>query len=165
MTRAVVNLWGRQIGAVLWDEDRDVGVFEYTPEFSRSGIEVAPLTMPLRSGVYDFPALNYETFKGLPGMLADSLPDKFGNALINRWLAEQGRTADSFDPVERLCYTGRRGMGALEFEPATGERREQGRPVDIAPLVELANWVIAAREELPKPFASDATGWLSNISA
>lgn len=148
MTRAVVNLWGRQIGAVLWDEDRDVGVFEYTPEFSRSGIEVAPLTMSLRRGVYDFPALNYETFKGLPGMLADSLPDKFGNALINRWLAEQGRTADSFDPVERLCYTGRRGMGALEFEPATGERREQGRPVDIAPLVELANRVIAAREEL-----------------
>src|SRR3546814_19284410 len=81
-------------------------------------------------------------------MLADSLPDKFGNALINRWLAEQGRTAGSFDPVERLCYTGRRGMGALEFEPATGERREQGQPVDIAPLVELANRVIAARAEL-----------------
>ena len=148
MSRAVVNLWGRQIGAVLWDEDRDVGVFEYTPEFSRSGIEVAPLTMPLRSGVYDFPALNHDTFKGLPGMLADSLPDKFGNALINRWLAEQGRTTDSFDPVERLCYTGRRGMGALEFEPSTGERREQGGPVDIAPLVELANRVLAAREEL-----------------
>ena len=148
MSRAVVNLWGRQIGAVLWDEDRDVGVFEYTPEFSRSGIEVAPLTMPLRSGVYDFPALNHDTFKGLPGILADSLPDKFGNALINRWLAEQGRTTDSFDPVERLCYTGRRGMGALEFEPSTGERREQGGPVDIAPLVELANRVLAAREEL-----------------
>ena len=148
MSRAVVNLWGRQIGAILWDEDRDVGVFEYTPEFARSGIEVAPLTMPLRSGVYDFPALNYETFKGLPGMLADSLPDKFGNALINRWLAEQGRTTDSFDPVERLCYTGRRGMGALEFEPSTGERREQGGPVDIAPLVDLANRVLAAREEL-----------------
>ncbi|MXO91062.1 type II toxin-antitoxin system HipA family toxin [Pontixanthobacter aquaemixtae] len=148
MSRAVVNLWGRQIGAILWDEDRDVGVFEYTPEFTRSGIEVAPLTMPLRSGVYDFPALNYETFKGLPGMLADSLPDKFGNALINRWLAEQGRATDSFDPVERLCYTGRRGMGALEFEPSTGERREQGGPVDIAPLVDLANRVLAAREEL-----------------
>jgi serine/threonine-protein kinase HipA len=81
-------------------------------------------------------------------MLADSLPDKFGNALINRWLAEQGRTTDSFDPVERLCYTGRRGMGALEFEPSTGERREQGGPVDIAPLVDLANRVLAAREEL-----------------
>lgn len=148
MSRAVVTLWGRQIGAVLWDEDRDLGGFEYTPEFSRSGIEVAPLTMPLRSGVYDFPALNHDTFKGLPGMLADSLPDKFGNALINRWLAEQGRTTDNFDPVERLCYTGRRGMGALEFEPSTGERREQGGPVDIAPLVELANRVLAAREEL-----------------
>src|SRR3546814_19136668 len=107
MTRAVVNLWGRQIGAVLWDEDRDVGVFEYTPEFSRSGIEVAPLTMPLRSGVYDFPALNYETFKGLLGMLADSLPDQFGNALINRWLAATGPTTGSFDPVERS--EGRRG--------------------------------------------------------
>src|SRR3546814_20635327 len=104
--------------------------------------------MPLRSGVYDFPALNYETFKGLPGMLADSLPDKFGNALINRWLAEQGRTAGSFDPVERLCYTGRRGMGALEFEPATGERREQGQPVDIAPPVGPANRELAAGEAL-----------------
>ena len=148
MTRAVINLWGRQIGAVLWDEGRNIGVFEYTPEFVRSGIEVAPLSMPLRSGVYDFPALPFETFKGLPGMLADSLPDKFGNALINRWLAEQGRSADSFDPVERLCYTGRRGMGALEFEPATGEPRSQGGPIELAPLIELANRVIAAREDL-----------------
>ena len=148
MTRAVINLWGRQIGAVLWDEGRNIGVFEYTPEFVRSGIEVAPLSMPLRSGVYDFPALPFETFKGLPGMLADSLPDKFGNALINRWLAEQGRSADSFDPVERLCYTGRRGMGALEFEPAAGEPRSQGGPIELAPLIELANRVIAAREDL-----------------
>jgi len=148
MTRAVINLWGRQIGAVLWDEGRNIGVFEYTPEFVRSGIEVAPLSMPLRSGVYDFPALPFETFKGLPGMLADSLPDKFGNALINRWLAEQGRSADSFDPVERLCYTGRRGMGALEFEPATGEPRSQGGPIELAPLIELANRVLAAREDL-----------------
>jgi len=148
MTRATVNLWGRQIGAVLWDKDRDVGVFEYTPDFIRSNIEVAPFTMPLRSGVYDFPALPHETFKGLPGMLADSLPDKFGNALINRWLTQQGRSAESFDPVERLCYTGRRGMGALEFEPATGERRDEGGPIEIAPLVDLANRVIAAREKL-----------------
>ncbi|ATW03252.1 MAG: type II toxin-antitoxin system HipA family toxin [Parasphingorhabdus sp.] len=148
MTRAVINLWGRQIGAVLWDEGRNIGVFEYTPEFVRSGIEAAPLSMPLRSGVYDFPALPFETFKGLPGMLADSLPDKFGNALINRWLAEQGRSPDSFDPVERLCYTGRRGMGALEFEPAAGEPRSQGGPIELAPLIELANRVIAAREDL-----------------
>lgn len=148
MTRAIVNLWGRQIGAVLWDESRQLGVFEYTPEFVGSGIEIAPLTMPLRSGVYDFPSLSRETFKGLPGMLADSLPDKFGNAVINRWLAEQGRTPESFNPVERLCYTGRRGMGALEFEPTAGLHRDKGRKVDIAPLVDLANRVIAAREEL-----------------
>lgn len=148
MTRAVVNLWGRQIGAVLWDESRQLGVFEYTPEFIASNYEVAPLTMPLRSGVYDFPSLSSETFKGLPGMLADSLPDKFGNAVINRWLAEQGRTPESFNPVERLCYTGRRGMGALEFEPSAGLHRDKGGKVDIAPLVDLANRVIAAREEL-----------------
>ncbi len=148
MTRALVNLWGRQIGAVLWDQSREVGLFEYTPEFIGSGIEVAPLTMPSRSGVYDFPALPRETFKGLPGLLADSLPDKFGNALIDRWLAEQGRTPQSFNPVERLCYTGRRGMGALEFEPSTGQHRDKGGRVEIAPLVDLANRVIAAREEL-----------------
>ncbi|GEO02015.1 toxin HipA [Novosphingobium sediminis] len=148
MTRAVVNLWGRQIGAVLWDESRQLGVFEYTPDFIATNYEVAPLTMPLRSGVYDFPSLSSETFKGLPGMLADSLPDKFGNAVINRWLAEQGRTPESFNPVERLCYTGRRGMGALEFEPSAGLHRDKGGKVDIAPLVDLANRVIAAREEL-----------------
>jgi serine/threonine-protein kinase HipA len=148
MTQATVHLWGRQIGAVLWDAARQVGAFEYTPEFVGSSIEVAPLTMPLRSGVYDFPELPRETFKGLPGMLADSLPDKFGNALINRWLAERGRAPESFNPVERLCYTGRRGMGALEFEPSSRDRHDTAKTVDIAPLVELANRVIAAREQL-----------------
>lgn len=147
-TRATVELWGRQIGAVIWDPSRDLGVFEYDPRFVQSGIEVAPLAMPLRTGPFDFPSLRRETFHGLPGLLADSLPDRFGNALINRWLAEQGRSADSMDPVERLLYTGRRGMGALEYEPATGIRREDGTPVDIAPLVELANRVLNDRKSL-----------------
>lgn len=148
MTRAIVNLWGRQIGAVLWDERRRVGVFEYTPEFVASGIQVAPLTMPLRTGVYDFPALPRDAFKGLPGLLADSLPDKFGNAIINRWLVEQGRRPESFNPVERLCYTGRRGMGALEFEPPSGLYRDLGGALDIARLVDLANRLLAARDRL-----------------
>lgn len=152
MTRAVVNLWGRQIGAVLWEEDRQLGIFEYTPEFAGSGIQIAPLTMPLRTGVYDFPSLSRETFKGLPGLLADSLPDKFGNAVINRWLAEQGRTPESFNPVERLCYSGKRGMGALEFEPANNVQRSKGGKIDIAPLVDLANRVIADRQELSGTF-------------
>lgn len=152
MTRAIVNLWGRQIGAVLWEENRQLGIFEYTPEFAGSGIQIAPLTMPLRTGVYDFPSLSRETFKGLPGLLADSLPDKFGNAVINRWLAEQGRTPESFNPVERLCYSGKRGMGALEFEPANNVQRGKGGKIDIAPLVDLANRVIADRQELSGTF-------------
>ena len=115
---ARVNLWGRTIGAVSWLEDREVAVFQYAPEFLSSGIQLAPLMMPLRDFPYEFPALARHTFRGLPGLLADSLPDSFGHALIDAWLASQGRGANSFHPVERLCYIGRRGMGALEFEPA-----------------------------------------------
>lgn len=149
MTRADVILWGRRIGAALWDDDRDIGVFEYVPEFTRSGIQPAPLAMPLRPGLFEFPDLPRGTFKGLPGLLADSLPDKFGNLLINRWLAEQGRQPDSFNPVERLCYTGRRGMGALEFEPsARASSRSPERSLDISGLVELADRLVKDRLEL-----------------
>lgn len=146
--RAEVHLWGRRIGAVVWDESRSVGVFEYEPAFVSSRIEIAPFTLPLRTGPFDFPSLPLESFHGLPGLLADSLPDRFGNALINRWLAEQGREAGSMDPVERLLYTGTRGMGALEFEPASGARRDDGTPVDIAPLVELSNRILNERKSL-----------------
>ena len=116
---ARVVLWGSMIGAVTWLEDREVGVFQYSPDFLRSGIQIAPLIMPLGEFPYEFPALARNTFKGLPGLVADSLPDKYGNAIIDAWLASQGRTAASFHPVERLCYIGSRGMGALEFQPAT----------------------------------------------
>lgn len=147
-TRATVKLWGRNIGAALWDQGRGLGVFEYEPAFIASGIEIAPLTVPLQAGTVDFPALPRETFRSLPGFLADSLPDRFGNTLIKRWLAEQGRPANDMNPVERLLYTGRRGMGALEFEPAMGIKQEDGTPVDIAPLVELANRVLNDRKSL-----------------
>ena len=153
-TRAGIKLWGRRIGAALWDPRRELGVFEYEPGFTRSAIEVAPLAMPLRTGPFDFPSLSRGTFHGLPGLLADSLPDDFGNALIDRWLVEQGRSADSMDPVERLLYIGRRGMGALEFEPANEVHRENGIPVDIAPLVELANRILNDR----KPLTGRMTG-------
>ena len=148
MNRAEVFLWGSMIGAALWDETRTLGIFEYTPDFIASGIEVAPLTMPLRAGVFDFPALPRETFRGLPGLLADSLPDKFGNLLINRWLAEQGRPPESMNPVERLCYTGTRGMGALEFQPSALGSDGAGDPGDIAAMVELAAAVVADRMNL-----------------
>ena len=117
---AKVELWGRTIGAVSFQEGGEVAAFQYDADFARSGIEVSPLAMPLSGRVYEFPALSRGAFHGLPGLLADSLPDKFGNALIDAWLATQGRTPESFSAVERLCYTGSRGMGAWEFAPVLG---------------------------------------------
>jgi serine/threonine-protein kinase HipA len=151
---ARVLLWGSVIGAVTWLEDREVGVFQYAPEFLASGIQLAPLTMPLREFPYEFPSLARNTFKGLPGLLADSLPDKFGNAIIDAWLASQGRDAASFHPVERLCYIGRRGMGALEFEPPTHGQTSDRRAVDVASLVDLASRVLDEREKLGGVFTS-----------
>ena len=153
MTVAEVRLWGRTIGAVSWDEDRGVANFEYDPAFLRSGREVAPLTMPLATGIYSFPALARETFHGLPGLLADSLPDRFGNAVIDAWLAGQGRSPGDFNSVERLCYVGVRGMGALEFAPATGPSHRQSA-VDVAALVELASEILTRRAGLAGSFAA-----------
>ena len=118
MTDAKVILWGNNVGAVSWLEDVGIGVFQYDPDFLESQIQLSPLKMPLSEKVYQFPELAKNTFKGLPGMLADSLPDTFGNAIIDSWLASQSRTAESFNSVERLCYIGNRGMGGFEFKPA-----------------------------------------------
>ncbi len=148
-------LWGSLIGAVTWLEDREIGVFQYAEDFLGSGIQVAPLTMPLDAFPYEFPALPRNTFKGLPGLLADSLPDKFGNAVIDAWLASQGRTAASFHPVERLCYIGTRGMGALEFEPATLGPPEGTSVVDVANLVDLANRILDERAGLKGAFTGN----------
>ncbi|QYO78882.1 type II toxin-antitoxin system HipA family toxin [Devosia salina] len=148
MSDATVRLWGRDIGAVSWLEDRQIAVFQYMPEFLGSGIELSPIAMPLRRDPYEFPALAKDAFKGLPGMLADSLPDKFGNALIDAWLAARGRTADSFNPVERLCYIGTRGMGALEFHPSVFKAANRSHRMEIEDLVDLANQVLNSREEL-----------------
>ena len=151
MTDANVILWGRRIGAVSWDETRALGVFQYDPAFVDAGIEVAPLTMPARETPYEFPALNRESFRGLPGLLADALPDRFGNRLIDAWLAETGRSPEAFNPVDRLCYIGRRGIGALEFEPAL-RRRTRANTLEVARLVDLANRVLDERASLAGRF-------------
>lgn len=148
MTDATVRLWGRDIGAVSWLADRGVAAFQYMPEFVDSGIQLAPVEMPLREEPYEFPGLPREAFKGLPGMLADALPDKFGNALIDAWLVAQGRAAGRFNPVERLCYIGTRGMGALEFHPMLAGVAGRSRPVDIDALTRLANDVLNHRGQL-----------------
>jgi serine/threonine-protein kinase HipA len=152
MTTATVRLWGRDIGAVAWDQENALANFEYDHAFRGSGIEIAPLTMPLSGRIYNFPALPRETFHGLPGLLADSLPDDFGNALINAWLAREGRSAGSFNPVERLCYTGIRGMGALEYQPAIGPVNDQSVDVDVAALIDLASEILTHRNHLEGSF-------------
>jgi serine/threonine-protein kinase HipA len=147
-TLAAVRLWGSRIGAVSMPEDRRAAAFQYDRDFLSSGIEVSPLVMPLRAEPYTFPTLNPESFNGLPGLLSDSLPDRYGQALIDAWLAGQGRTPESFNAVERLCYIGRRGMGALEFAPASGPSPSRTHNLQVAELVALASEVLSRREEL-----------------
>ncbi len=147
-TIAEVRLWGRRIAAVSLDDGSDVAAFQYDPQFAASGIEVSPIAMPLSSRICTFPALPRMSFHGLPGLLADSLPDRFGNALIDAWLAMQGRTPESFNPVERLCYIGARGMGALEFAPATGPRPRQSTKIRVDALTALASDILTRREGL-----------------
>ena len=145
---AKVQLWGRTIGAVSLEEGRNVAAFEYDPEFAGSGIQLSPLVMPLSGQVHQFPELPRNTFHGLPGLLADSLPDKFGNALIDAWLATQGRSPESFSAVERLCYTGTRGMGALEFAPVLGPKPRKASKLEVDALVRLAGEVLTHRGQL-----------------
>ncbi|MCZ6804970.1 MAG: type II toxin-antitoxin system HipA family toxin [Proteobacteria bacterium] len=155
-TLAEVKLWGNTIGAVSLEEGDEVASFQYGPEFLESEIEVSPLMMPLSEKVYQFPDLAYETFRGLPGLLADSLPDRFGNALINNWLAQQGRTPGSFNAIERLCYTGGRGMGALEYAPATGPKRSRSRQLKVDQLVTLVSEILSQHEDIEVSFNDES---------
>ena len=154
-TFAEVVLWGTRIGVVEQPDDERIATFQYDSDFLRSGVEVSPLTMPLAQAPYSFPTLPLVSFHGLPGLLADSLPDKYGNALIDTWLATQGRMPGDFNAVERLSYTGSRGMGALEFRPTTGPVATAGAAVDIAALVQLASDVLTRRETLNATFTDD----------
>lgn len=154
MTVAEVRLWGRRIGAVSWSDPDRLASFEYDPAFRRSSIEVAPIHMPLSARIYQFGDLPERSFRGLPGMLADSLPDRFGNALIDAWLARQGRDRDSFNPVERLCYVGARGMGALEYLPAQGPDAQDGG-LEVANLVALADAILRERGRLDTAVGED----------
>lgn len=152
-TVAEVRLWGRTIGAVSLEDGARIAAFQYHPAFVRSGIQLAPLMMPLSSQVYQFPSLPEVSFHGLPGLLADSLPDRFGNVLIDAWLATQGRRPESFNAVERLCYIGVRGMGALEFAPVVGPPLGRSAKVQLDALVALASDVLTHRNSLQLSFA------------
>jgi serine/threonine-protein kinase HipA len=166
---ARVMLWGAEVGLIAWNPERGYSSFEYAQEFLQSGVQLAPVQMPLSSGTFSFPGLSRETFRGLPGLLADALPDKFGNSLIDQWLAESGRTPASFSRVERLMYVGQRGMGALEFLPALEAATSDSISLNIEELVELSSSVLASREAqrvtLQPDNASDHVEGLEKILA
>ncbi len=152
VTHASVLLWGRKVGLVVWDEQRHRAQFQYDRDFTRSGLEVAPIQMPLskaRNGeeVFAFGNLRDETFKGLPGLLADALPDRFGDTLLNAWLRQQDRPLGSANPVEKLCFLGHRGMGALEFEPSHAELEASSEALRVDELVRVAREVLAQKEK------------------
>ena len=151
---AIVKIWGQTVGAVYWNEDTQLGYFEYAPEFIKKGYELAPLKMPIKSPqkVFSFPEnrksdQDLSTFNGLPGLLADSLPDSYGNALIDVWLARNGRPPGSMNPVEKLCFIGTRGMGALDFEPVQTPSANQSFEVEVKNLVQVASNILNQREE------------------
>ncbi len=156
-TLAEVKLWGSRIGAVVLSDDSRTITFEYDRKFSQSGIQVSPLVMPLSRKLYSFPQLSFKSFHGLPGLLSDSLPDRFGNALIDSWLASKGRVPSSFNAVERLCYTGNRGMGALEYNPVTGPGPSKRKTLYVDELVYLASRILSNREKMNVVFSDNDT--------
>lgn len=133
-----VRVWGKRVGAVALDDQLGYYAFAYEPEWRRTGIELAPLTLPFddRRTAVVFPSLPDATFHRLPGMLADALPDDFGNALIDAWMAEHGFDKSEVTPLDRLAYMGKRGVGALEFKPARGAHSESAAPLEMKSLVE-----------------------------
>jgi len=144
---AEVRIWGGELaGAIRWDKSRQLGLFEYSPKFLENNWDLFPLKMPISQGprIYSFPELRKgrnqteDTFKGLPGLLSDALPDKYGNKLINIWLAQQVRPENSMNPMEKLCFIGKRGMGALEFEPAQIRSGSKSFSLEMVRLVEVA---------------------------
>lgn len=150
ITTAFVHIWGQRVGAIFWDPSTGIGSFEYDPAFLKNDWNLSPVKMPIDSGrrIFTFPELrDINTFKGLPGLLADALPDKYGNALINAWLTRQGRASNSMNPVELLCFIGTRGMGALEFEPTTLKTKNTSTKIEIGDLIEIAEKILSGRKD------------------
>ena len=158
MVSNVVNVTYKDhhVGAVSFDSDKGVGAFEYSSRFIATGIELSPLKMPLAEEIYSFPELDFNTYKGLPGLIADSLPDDFGNAVLNRWVAEQGLSTETITPLQRLQYTGKRGMGALEYKPAVALKAlNSSQQVEIESLVNMAQEILDERGSLSVELNAD----------
>ncbi len=167
MVVANVILWNKLVGAVLWNDATGFASFEMDSAFTKSGLDLAPLTMPLSNAgngtIFQFSNLPRETYQGLPGLLSDALPDRFGNQLIDIWLASRGRDKTSMSPVERLCYLGKRGMGALEFEPAARNDKDNSGSLEIGALVELSKKALAEKANLETHFSKEEAEALADI--
>lgn len=148
VTTAFVRLYGQLVGAVAWDAERGIASFEYDPKFNLAQWPIAPIKMPAKNRIYSFPEFrDNDTFKGLPGLLADALPDRYGKELINAWLARQGRPDNSLNPVELLCFIGKRGMGALEFEPAL-IKEAPSYDIELTALIETTKLLLEKKESI-----------------
>jgi len=145
---AEVYLWGTRIGIIHQDITKLHAAFEYDTNFINSGIEISPIRMPLSGNIYEFPGLSGEPFYGMPGLVADSLPDKFGNAVIEQWLMSLGKSLSEFTAIDRLCYTGKRGMGALEYVPASSEIKDIDDTINVKEMVKFASDILANREAI-----------------
>ena len=148
MEVVTVKFRGDDVGAVSFNTETGIGSFEYDPRFIQTGIDLSPLKMPLSRKIYSFPEIDAAAFKGLPGMIADSLPDDFGNMVMNAWIASQGKSKDDITPLQRLQYTGKRGMGALTYHPATRRKHlNASQQIEIESLVAIAQEILDKREQ------------------
>lgn len=143
---AEVYLWGTRIGIIHQEITKAYASFEYDKDFLNSGIEVSPLRMPLGRNIYEFPGLIGDPFYGMPGLVADSLPDRFGNTVIEQWLMTLGKSLSDFTAIDRLCYTGKRGMGALEYVPASTDIKDIDENINVREMVKFASDILANRE-------------------
>ncbi|WP_339699933.1 type II toxin-antitoxin system HipA family toxin [Algoriphagus aquimarinus] len=168
---AEIWIWDKLAGAILWDETEQLGSFEFNQNFLRSGLDISPIKMPLSQGnrIYKFSEIRksrgdvFDTFKGLPGLLADMLPDKYGNQLINAWLVQNGREADSLNPVEQLCFIGKRGVGALEIRPSLRDESIKASSIEIDSLVNIAGKILNSRANFQSNLTGEEQSALSDI--
>ena len=167
ITTAFINIWKHRAGAIAWDDSTGLGSFEFEPSFFKNNLDISPLKMPVSipaGKIFSFPELRTSnSFRGLPGLLADLLPDRYGNALINAWLARHGRPLNSMNPVETLCFIGKRGMGAMEIEPAFPKGSDKAGKVEIDELVRIADDILSGRKEFSASLPEDEEKAMSDI--
>ncbi|PJE48119.1 MAG: toxin HipA [Sediminibacterium sp.] len=167
ITNAFIRIWDNIVGAISWDPQRGIAYFEYEPSFLNNLWDLSPIKMSTnnaRGRIFSFPELiRNNTFKGLPGLLADVLPDKYGNELINIWLNKNGRPADSMNPVELLCFIGKRGMGALEFEPVISGAFVKSTKIEVSQLIEIAQAILSKKQLFKVKLSNDDAKALSDI--